>query len=371
MTPATDDDPKEISKGGGNTPAIDGPIPHRFIQIDENGYFMMENMRVADPEIGRGLLACLHMDAQGRVRTVSGDAPVLVEAFDEPLVALNLEKGPHLVWRLLMPYGHVEAFDPRSLTLDEWDRYHGHTERGIPFVLSRPAQAALFTLVDEFEDDSVTIDGQRIETRPWLAENPDVNRSEFWTTIYRTEEPRWDLGAPSHALPTLVPRLKLTKSRVLVLGAGSGHDAAWFAEQGHIVTAVDFSEEAITRATRKYGHLANLRFLRSDVFDLPASMNGSFDIVFEHTCYCAITPSRRSELVRVWRRMLADNGHLLGVFFTMDKAKGPPYGGSEWEIRARLEKTFRPLYWMRLRDSRESRLGLELFVFAQKPSALR
>lgn len=343
--------------------------PRRFVQIDEEGYFKMDDLRVADAEAGRAWLASLRMDNRGRAVALIGEESAIVEAFDEPFIVLDLEPAGES-WIATLPYGHKESFDLETLTLDEWDRFHGRTKTGVPFVLSRAAQARFFDLVDAYDDDSITVAGRTIATKPWLQENPDVNQSQFWTQIYRTEQPRWELGAPAHALPTLVPKLKLQRSRILVLGAGQGNDAAWFAEQGHIVTAVDFSEEAIARAKEKYGHLQDLTFLQSDVFALPASFTNSFDIVFEHTCYCAITPGRRNELVKVWKRVLADGGHVMGVFFAMDKPFGPPYGGSEWEIRSRLDKSFRPLYWVRMRDSLEQRLGHELFVYAQKLSSL-
>ncbi|MES2965569.1 MAG: class I SAM-dependent methyltransferase, partial [Bdellovibrionota bacterium] len=131
-----------------------------------------------------------------------------------------------------------------------------------------------------------------------------------------------------------------------------------------------FSEEAIARAKATYGHLPDLTFIKGDAFHLPPSMDQAFDIVFEHTLYCAISPDRRNELVRAWRRALVETGHVMGVFFAFDKPAGPPFGGSEWEIRARLLKTFRSLYWQRLKNSTEARLGIELFVYAQKRSAL-
>lgn len=346
------------------------PKVSRFIQVDEEGYFKMEDLRVADAEAGREWLARLTMDTRGRALTTINGETILVEAFDEPYVALGLTRLPGHVWRLTLPYGHEENFPLQSLTLDEWDRFHGRTERGIPFVFSRSAQSHFFNLVDEFEDDAITVEGLRIETKPWLQKNPAVSDSNFWSEIYRTEEPRWDLHAPSPALIQLVPKLKLPKMRVIVPGAGTGNDAAWFAQQGHLVTAVDFSDEAVAKAKERYGHLPNLKFMKADVFNLPSSMNSSFDLVFEHTCYCAIDPDRRNELVRLWRRLLIDHGHLMGVFFAIDKPMGPPYGGSEWEIRSRLQKSFRPLYWTRLRDSHENRFGQELFVYAEKLPSL-
>ena len=340
----------------------------RFIQIDEEGYFKMDELRVADAEIGRVWLASLSMDERGIPWVRIDGTPILVEAFDEPYIALDIEKSAGGSWQITLPYGHREIADTTTFTLDEWDRFHGRTSRGVPFVLARAAQARLFDLVDEYDDDSVTIEGRRYEIRPWLEENPDVNRGDFWTNIYRTEEPRCELNAPAQGLVSLVPRLKLQRMRVLVPGAGTGNDAAWFAEHGHLVTAVDFSDEAVARAKLKYSHLPNLKFVQADIFEFAAKNPGAFDLVFEHTLYCAINPARRNELVQAWRRLLSENGLLTGVFFALDKQKGPPYGGSEWELRARL-KGFRHLYWTRLRDSLPRRLGHELFIHAEKLAA--
>ena len=342
--------------------------PTRFIQVDEDGYFKMDELRVSDAQAGRDWISSLEMDNRGRAWVTIEGKKILVEAFDEPFIALDIEKSDDGSWWISVPYGHKEKANLHAFSLDEWDRFHGRTERGVPFVLSRSAQARFFDTVDEYDDESITIGNERIETKAWLGDNPDVNQSEFWTNIYRTEEPRWELNAPAVALATLGPRLKLTRMRVLVPGAGTGNDAAWFAQQGHIVTALDMSEEAIARAKAKYGHLSGLTFQQADIFNLPSSMYSSFDLVFEHTLYCAISPTRRNELVKVWKRVLTENGHLMGVFFTMDKLQGPPYGGSEWEIRARLQKSFRALYWTRVRESIEKRLGHELFVYAQKVS---
>lgn len=361
---------------------------YRFIQMDEEGYLMVDDLRVADLEIGNKTIAHIQMDERNRPFTFFGDEPAIIEAFDEPYVALSVEKiggkmggknsegeGEKTLatgtdgsrWTLLLPYQHREEFEMSSLTVDEWDRFHGHSVRGVPFVLSRAAQAELFNLVDDYDDESITVGGIQYTIQPWLTENPEVNRAEWWSDLYATQQSGWDLEAPSHVLASRMPQLKLQKSRVLVPCCGSGNDAAWFAEQGHLVTAVDFSIEAIERGRKKYGHLSNLKFLKANIFDLPIEMTHSFDLIFEHTCYCAIDPRKRKDLVQLWRRLLVDNGHVMGVFFAMDKSFGPPYGGSEWEMRQRLQKgQFRLLYWNRLRDSKTERMGKELFVYAQK-----
>ncbi len=265
-----------------------------------------------------------------------------------------------------MPYDFVQSFQPENLTLDEWDRFHGRTEANIPFVFSRKAQAEFFNLLEKFTDTTITVAGKTFEVPAYFSEREDLDQSEFWTNIYKTEVPGWELEAPSPALVSSLPQLKLMKLRVLVLGCGTGNDAAFFAEHGHIVTAVDFSAEALSRAKKKYGQIKNLTFLEHDVFNLPKEWIESFDLIFEHTCFCAISPTRRNELVKIWRRLLAPGGNILGIFFVMPKSIGPPYGGSEWEIEQRLKKHFRFLYWTRTPNSPPERIGKELVVFSQK-----
>lgn len=341
----------------------------RYIQIDVEGYVTFDGIRVADEDYGRELLQNLKMDERGVAHIFTDNQDVLVESFDDPLVVRTIDrKGDQFFARL--PYNWEIAFSFETLSVDPWDRFHGRTEAGVPFVLSRAAQSQLFESVDEFDDDSLTIGGKKYFPGPWLIPNADINKPDFWTKIYKEEVPPWELGKEAAALSVILPQLKQPRSRVLILGAGSGHDAAFWARAGHIVTAVDFSTEAIEQAQKNYGTQKDLKFLQADIFKLPKEYHGQFDIVFEHTCYCAITPDRRNELVQVWLRCLAERGHLLGVFFTRDKPIGPPWGGSEWEIRERLKKNFDFRYWTRWHQSIPRRQGYELVVWAQKRALL-
>lgn len=341
-------------------------IPERSIAIDEEGYFVSGDTRWTDVPTGRELLSNLAIAENGAIVSATAGTPVLVEAFDEPLIAQQVDREDK-TWMLLFPYGFEDSFDPKTLATDEWDRFHGKTKSGIPFVFKRSAQSAFFDLVDEFDDDSVTIDGERVEIPSFFSAPPEISTSRFWTNIYDTEgKPRWDLAGSAEALKDMLPRLKISKSRILVLGCGEGHDAAHFAREGHIVTAVDLSPEAIRRAKEHYGQLSNLRFLVSDAFALDSTHDGSYDVIFEHTFFCAIDPEKRGDLVRRWYRWLAPGGFLMAVFFAVDWRGGPPFGSSEWEIRERLRKNFQFVFWGRWKKSVPARQGKELFVYANK-----
>ncbi len=345
--------------------------PQRFIQIDEDGYFKMEDLRVADAETGQAWLKSLNYDPRNsRVWTHMDDQDIIVEAFDAPFVVMSISVLESGAWQATMPYSHTELFLLETLTLDEWDRFHGNTERGIPFVFSRAAQNMFFNALDGFDDDSIEFDAKTYPVTPWLEATTD-SRADWWSSFYQSGEMPWDLDGPHPSLARVVATLKLQRSRILVLGCGRGHDAAWFARAGHIVTGVDFSEEAIEKAKETYAGVVDLTFLKADALDLPVRLTQSFDIIFEHILYCAIDPAKRSELIKTWLKTLTDHGHLLAILFASEKRKGPPYGGSEWELRSRLSKRFRTLYWQRLKDSNAARLGSELFVYSQKLPTLR
>lgn len=348
----------------------------RFIKIDEDGFFLSGENRISDTEYGKQLLENLHFAENSSLATLSQDKFAYVEAFDAPLVVQQIEKKEDNLWTLHFPYSYQLDFkidfssDNTSLNfyLDAWDRFHGHVSKKLlPFVFSRKAQAEFFNLLDDFDDDGIFIGNTRIQISDLFVDNEEISQNNFWSRIYKEEEPRWELGEAHSGLKDVLAQLKLPRSRILVLGCGSGHDAAFFAEAGHIVTGIDFSPEAIKQAENSYGHLSNLDLRCEDAFKLSQGFAQQFDIIFEHTFYCAIRPEKRNDLIKLWRKLLAPRGHILGFFFARDRRVGPPYGGSEWELNRRLKKLdFRPLYWNRWQQSIPRRQGKELVIFAQK-----
>lgn len=359
---------------------IDEASLTRFVTLDEEGYFVMDGLRVSDQALGAEWLAKIQIDDRGRAffkdKDAGGEYTVIVEAFDQPLVALDIliadEKSES--WIARFPYGVEKEFVPETLCYDEWDRFHLRTKDGVAAVLGRSAQARFFQAATDYDDESVTFGDRTILLKPNFEETPAADSASWWSEIYRSGHIRWDLGAAHPLLDELLPPLKFTRSRVLVLGCGHGHDAAWWEKRGHIVTAVDFSEEAISKAKSLYGESGTLRWHVLDAFQLPTSWSSSFDIIFEHTMYCAVPPHRRAELAKVWWRLLSPRGRVLGIVPAMDKPVGPPYGGTEWELRRRLleppRKTkrslFRPLIWKRLRNSQGRRFGRELFFVVER-----
>lgn len=342
------------------------PIPTQFVQIDEEGFALSNEVRIQDVFTGNEILSHLKIHEGGTLLSTFGEEPVIVEAFDQPFVAAQVYCKKN-IWKILLPYEVEFPFSLNSLSVDEWDRFHGYTEHGIPFVMSRKAQALFFEELDEFDDESITWKGEQIQIPNYWVSNSKISEPSHWTKIYHEEKnPGWNLGEPAEALKDMLPRIKLVRSKILVPGCGEGHDAAYFANKGHIVYAVDFSEEAIARGKKLYGHIQDLHFIQADIFNLPPDWIHTFDIVFEHTCYCAVSPDRRNEVIQIYKKMLHETGMLMGVFFAFERRTSTPYGGTEWELRQRIKNSFNFIFWGRLRNSVERRLGKELFVYASK-----
>lgn len=289
---------------------------------------------------------------------------VVVEVFDAPWVIQDLKWIDNQIIGI-NTYGFEIELDLESCFFDTFDRLNGELKSKVPWVLSRNAQEKFFDQLDEFDDESFTWNGKNYSVRPQFEKINEIENPHWWTETYQKGQAGWDLKAPHPALQDMLPRLKMPRSRILVLGCGEGHDAAYFAQEGHVVTAIDFSEEALTRARAQYGSFP-IQFIQKDVFELSRSFDKSFDFVLEHTLYCAVPPERRSELVRIWNRSLVQGGYFMGLFFTMEKRTGPPFGAREWEIRQMLQKDYHMLFWGRWKNSPGWRQGKELFMLGQK-----
>jgi SAM-dependent methyltransferase len=339
-----------------------------FVTINERGEFFLNNSdkKITKLEACQDILLQLRLDSSFCLTTKINDISYIVEAFDFPLKAhaVSFQNKKLLIH---VDYNLTFEADPNLWAVDGNDEFYGLTTSSAPFKLSLNAQTQLFNLCDEYDDDSFTIKNIRFETPSYYIKNEDVKKTSFWNQAYQNESaPGWDLDQPAEAFKDMLPRLKFPKSRILVLGCGVGHDAALFAEVGHVVTAIDFSNEAIDQAKKKYGHIHNLTFECMDVFNLPQSWNFSFDVIIEHTLFCALSIEQRTDLLKVWKRLLHEEGQLMSVFYTMFKRYGPPYGVTELEIRSLLMPHFQFLFWGRLRNSLPQRLGKELFVLGKK-----
>lgn len=168
-----------------------------------------------------------------------------------------------------------------------------------------------------------------------------VGDPAFWERCYEEHRDGWELGQPA---PPLVRALRPgkggapwveTAGRALVLGCGRGHEARLLVEVGfREVVAVDFAPRAISEARRftPPSLAPHIEWRCEDLFTVPARDPASFDLVVEHTSFCAIDPARRAEWLAVVRRVLRPGASLLALFYAHGRPGGPPFGTTREEV---------------------------------------
>lgn len=150
-----------------------------------------------------------------------------------------------------------------------------------------------------------------------------------WNARWITGDTPWDKGTATPVLAEIAARHPdLFHGRVLAPGCGAGHDARWLTRHGCETTGWDIAPRAVETARRLGG-----TFEVHDFFEPP---DETFDVIFEHTCFCAIHPAQRGDYIRSAGKLLETGGRLVGVFFiNPDMAPGepgPPFGVDAEEL---------------------------------------
>ncbi|WP_018290492.1 methyltransferase domain-containing protein [Verrucomicrobium sp. 3C] len=149
-----------------------------------------------------------------------------------------------------------------------------------------------------------------------------LDNPAYWESRYRMGDAPWNRGIPSPALEEALLRLSRT-GRVLVPGCGHGHDVRLLAEHGWDAVGIDFAPIALAEA-RSHGDHPRVEYENADFLALPEKLSGAFDLIWEHTCFCAIPPERREDYVRSAHRALRPGGKFLGIFFLATGPLEPP-----------------------------------------------
>lgn len=163
--------------------------------------------------------------------------------------------------------------------------------------------------------------------------------SEYWDSRYRQEDIPWDKGDGAPPLAEFLAESSFG-GRVLVPGCGYGHDVRLLARHGASSVGLDLSPSALTKA-RGFEPVGNEEYVSGDFFRLDEALRGTFEGVFEHTCFCAIHPSMRGDYVKAVAGALKEGGKLLAIFFVkIEDPDGPPYPVSSEEIDGLFDPLF-------------------------------
>lgn len=162
------------------------------------------------------------------------------------------------------------------------------------------------------------------------------SQPQFWNERYKAGTTPWDHGGVPRSLKNYLAAHR-DGGRVLIPGCGSGHEITAFARAGYRVTAIDFAVHAVELARANLEPALAERVLLGDFFTHDFA-DAPFDVVYERTFFCAITPDLREAYVRRMAQLLRPGGLLIGLFYLGDERDGPPFALNEHDHA----KLFRP-----------------------------
>jgi len=188
-----------------------------------------------------------------------------------------------------------------------------------------------------------------------------INEDRDWEWHYQAAEIFWDHGEAS---PGLVDFLVSTEAHLplgqaVVPGCGRGHDARALAKAGWQVTGLDIAPSSVPMAQNLAADEAlAIDFQQGDFLrDEPIQ---PFDLLFEHTLFCAINPKQREAYVRAVQRWLRPGGTYLAVNYLITEDDGePPFSTTAEELDDRFLPGFE-LVRRWVPRSYENRQGKEL-----------
>ncbi len=190
----------------------------------------------------------------------------------------------------------------------------------------------------------------------------DFLSANYWNDRYLQNQAGWDIGYVSTPLKEYFDQLTDKNIRILIPGGGNSYEALYLLEKGFTnITVVDISDVVIEQLRAK-NKSPYLHIICSNFF----ALEGQYDLIIEQTFFCALDPLLRGKYIQTVKRLLTDNGKLVGLLFNREFESNPPFGGNTEEFRQLFSNTVRILVLDACYNSIPARAGSELFLIASK-----
>ena len=155
----------------------------------------------------------------------------------------------------------------------------------------------------------------------------------FFDARYAAGRTPWDFGGVPNALQRFLDRHP-GPGRALIPGCGSGYEIEAFASAAWALIGIDFSAVAVARAQRRLGRWAD-KVIAGDFFSYPFCER-SFDLIYERTFLCALSPECWPRYAQRLAALLAPFGLLCGFFFLGPEEEPQPYPIPQVQLDALL-----------------------------------
>ena len=149
----------------------------------------------------------------------------------------------------------------------------------------------------------------------------------YWSNRYQNEQIGWDIGYVSTPIKEYIDQLTDKDLRILIPGGGNSYEAEYLHQQGFKnVFVIDISQAPLANLKQRVPEFPSEQLIHGDFFEL----DQSFDLIFEQTFLCALSPDLRQHYVHKMAELLQPNGKLVGLLFNDPLFEDhPPFGGNE------------------------------------------
>jgi thiopurine S-methyltransferase len=187
----------------------------------------------------------------------------------------------------------------------------------------------------------------------------------FWDHRYHTGDTGWDAGNITTPLKEYFDQLKDKKIKILIPGAGYGHEAKYLWERGFTnLFVADISSLPLESIKESLPNFPDEQLLNEDFFELAEN---NFDLIVEQTFFCAIHPKLRKKYAEKMHSLLRKGGKLAGLLFDdLLNDDKPPFGGTKEEYISYFRPLFEIKYFDKCYNSISPRAGRELFILLIK-----
>lgn len=187
---------------------------------------------------------------------------------------------------------------------------------------------------------------------------------QFWDEKYQKGLTGWDIGSVSTPIKEYIDQLKDKSLKILIPGGGNSYEAEYLFNKGFSnVYVMDISKEPLKNIKSRIPDFPSSHLLHQNFF----TAEGQYDLIFEQTFFCAISPSKRTDYVNKMHELLKPNGYLVGLLFQIPlNDDHPPFGGNKTEYQNLFKEKFDFEIMETAYNSIPPRAGNELFIKMKK-----
>ena len=184
----------------------------------------------------------------------------------------------------------------------------------------------------------------------------------YWSGRYQRNDTPWDVAQITTPLKEYFDQLKDKSLKILIPGAGYGHEVAYLYANGFTnVFMADISKAPLEDFKKINPDFPSHQLLHVDFFQ----HEDKYDLIIEQTFFCALDPSLRQRYADQCHKLLKSGGKVVGLLFHGVFSANPPYGGTREEYLKYFSsfenRVFEPCY-----NSIPARAGRELFFIMAK-----